>query len=264
VTVSPLRIGALRDIYHQPLYHTLKSSPDMSGELFFDTAPAHIERLMSNELHAAFINPIDFALNSSDLIISPNVCAASSGMSSVVRLYLRKNLHGISSLAVNVTSAAEVVLARIVLAEKYDSAPVIVPIIGDIGTMLNSAEAALVVGDEVLRARWDGPFLDIIDEWNDVTELPFVHTLCVSRAGQFNPDLEALLTGSREQGIQQLTTVALNAAPQVGSSADDLIDYFSHFTYSITDELRTSLEEFFRMAFYHGMLGDIPEINIAE
>ncbi|MDD8016806.1 MAG: hypothetical protein PHP42_00385 [Bacteroidota bacterium] len=268
--MTQFRIGALRDLYHQLLYDMFQSSVSTEekipsrAELLFDTAPAHIERLMNNELDAAFINPIDFALNSSDLVVYPAVCAATSGMSDIVRLYLREKIKTISSLAVNTTSASEVVLARIVLTEKYEAAPSIVPVAGDIPSMLKTSDSALTVGDDVLKTKWNGPFIDVVDEWTDITELPFVHTLCVSRNDKFIPELNALLAESLAQGKNNVTKVALSASAKIGIAADDLLDYYSSISYTFNEELHAGLDEFFRMAFYQGMLSDIPEVSFGE
>ena len=125
------RVGALRDLYTRPLYRTIKSSSDPSGELLFDTPSTHIDGLMSNGLNAVFVPPIDFAQNSSGMVLYPNIGVSSTGYSNVIRLFLRKNLPIIRSIAIGPVSTTDVVLTRIVLGEKYDAEhPSIVPVIG--------------------------------------------------------------------------------------------------------------------------------------
>ena len=80
------RIGAIRDLYTHPLYRILKSSPALSGELLFDTPAAHIDRILSNECDAAFVAPMDYAINSSDLEIHPGVGVLSGGFRNTIRL----------------------------------------------------------------------------------------------------------------------------------------------------------------------------------
>lgn len=258
------RIGALNGIVNQPLFYKFHSSSESSGELLFGSAPSHAEKLLNKELDAAFLNPIDYALNSSDLLLHPLIAVSSSGFSGVVRLYLRKELKAISSLAVNATSAAEVVLAKIILAEKYDSEPSIVPVAGTIDAMLAKADSALVVGDDIFAIQTDFPFIDLVDEWNDITELPYVHTVCAVQNGNVKKEIFELLKESRDWGIKNSAAISYEHSEKLHRAADDLTEYLSHFSYSFTEDVRASLDEFFRLAYYYGMLPDVPDINIAD
>lgn len=262
---SPVRIGALRELFTRPLYRTIKRSSDPSGELLFDTPSAHMDGLMSNERSAIFIPPVDFALNSSGMTLYPNIGVSSSGYSNVIRLYLRKNIPVIRSIAVGAVSTTDVALTRIVLGEKYEAEnPAIVPVIGSIDDMLAKADCALVTGDSLLTLISEHPFIDIVDEWSDITELPFVHTLCISRSDTYSTGLRTILQASQTEGRSSLDSVANELAAETSLSADLLQNYFSHFSYGFDELSKASLDEFFRMAFYYGMLGDVPEINIGE
>lgn len=254
------RIGALHDLPTQPLYRTLKSSSDTSGELLFDTAAANIDRLMSKELDAAFIHPMDYAINSSDLIIYPGVGVSAAGFAGTVRLYLRGNLQDIKSMAVGTVATTDVVLARVVLGEKYGSAPAIVPVAGTVDAMLAKADCALVAGEALHSIQTKYPFIDLVDEWSDITDLSFVHSLCVGRSETFDKELSDLLIVSQESGRHELRTVADELSKDRSQSPDAIYKFLSQFSYTFDDQSRESLETFFQMAFFHGLTGDVPEI----
>ncbi len=256
-------IGALSDLKSQPLFHTLKSSSDTPGELSFDTPATHIERLMSKEMDAAFISPMDYAVNSSDLIMLPTIGVSSSGFSNVTRLYFRDNVKAISSMAVGAVSTIDVVATRLVLGEKYDAAPAIVPVQGSIDDMLAKADCALVAGDVVLSSTSLRPHIDIVDEWSDITELPFVHTIAVMRNESLNKELSDLLVDAQHRGRLSLELISNELSKTTHLSNEIIYSFLSHLSYGLDDESKQSLEEFFRMAYYYGMLTDIPEINIA-
>lgn len=262
---SPVRIGALRELFTRPLYRTINRSSDSSGELLFDTPSAHIDGLMSNERSAIFIPPVDFALNSSGMTLYPNIGISSSGYSNVVRLYLRKNIPIIRSIAVGPVSTTDVALTRIVLGEKYEAEnPAVIPVIGSVDEMLVKADCALVSGDSLLTLQNEHPFIDMVDEWSDITELPFVHTLCISRSDTYSTGISAMLQSSQTAGRNALESIANELAAETSLSADLLQNYLSHFSYGFDEVSKASLDEFFRMAFYYGMLGDVPEINIGQ
>ena len=261
---STVRIGAVRELYTQPLYRTLKSSSGFPGELLFDTPSMHIDGLMSKLLDVAFAAPVDFAQNSSGMILYPGLGVSSTGYSSVARLYLKKNLPVIKKLAVGNVTATDVVLTRIVLGEKYESEPAIIPVMGTIDEMLAKADCALVCGDTLLRLQTDHPFIDIVDEWSDITDLPFVHTICMARSETFSKEINTLLHVSQDAGKNSLDSIANSLAAETKLSADLLQNYLSHFSYGFDEISKASLDEFFRMAFYYGMLADIPEIHIEQ
>ncbi len=258
------RVGALRDLYTRPLYRTLHRSSGFPGELLFDTPAAQMDGLMSKERDVIYIPPVEYAQNSSGLFLYPELGVSSAGQSNSSRLYLRRNLQKITTMAVGAVMTTDVVLSRIVLGEKYDSEPAIVPALGSVDEMLVKADSALVTGDALLTIDSDLPFIDMVDEWTDMTELPFVHTLCVGRSETFDPALSTLLIASQNAGRSTLESVVNELAAETGHSADLLQNYLSRFSYGFDDLTKTALEEFFRMAFYYGMLGDIPEITIAE
>lgn len=256
-----VRVGALRDLYNRPFYRSINSSSEPSGELLFDTPSAHLDALMGNEREAVFVPPVDFAQNSSGMVLFPGIAVVSTGYSNVARLYLRKDLAVIRTMAVGTVSTTDVVLARIVLTEKYDAEPAIIPVAGSVDEMLAKADCALVAGDAVLPLRSEHPFIDLVDEWSDITELPFVHTIAITRTDLYNSRTAGLLTASLEAGRNAIGSIANELAAETSLSGDLLQNYLSHFSYG-TDELTTaSLEEFFRMAFYHGMLADVPEFS---
>lgn len=256
------RVGGLRDLYTQPLYRTIKGSA--SAELLFDIPSGHFDAIMSNEMDAAFTTPIDYALNSSGLILYPNIGVSSTGYSNVARLYLRKNLQFITTMAVGIVSTTDVALTRIILGEKYDSEPKIVPVLGSIDEMLMKADCALVTGESLLTLQSEFPYIDIVDEWSDITEMPFVHSFCVARTEKFSKEIQTMLLAASAAGRDSIGSIANEFAAETNRSSDLLQNYLSHFSYGFDELSKTSLEEFFRMAYYYGMLGDVPELPIAE
>ena len=207
---------------------------------------------------------MDYAINSSDLEILPGVGVLSGGFSNTIRLYFRNELKTIRSMAVGPVTTTDVVLSRIILSEKYDSAPVIVPVAGTVDEMLAKADCALVSGDALHQIEADHPFLDVVDEWTDITDLPFVHTLCVARSGSTKKGLGDFLIASAQAGRLELQGVADDLSRDYAFSSEYLLEYLSHFSYEFDDVAKTSLEAFLQMAFLLGMIGDVPDIILAN
>lgn len=267
---AEFQVGVLRDLHARPLFHTLLGSASSAGsstgqaELLFGAPASHIEKIVGKEMDAAFVSPMDYALNSSDLIIFPGIGVRSSGFSGMERLYFRERVKSISTMAVGAVSTIDVVSARVVLSEKYDAAPAVVPVQGSIGDMLAKADCALVSGGDVFTAPEGKPFIDVVDEWSDITELPFVHTLCVVRNDGFNKKLYDLLSDAQQRGRLSIETIANELSASAKLPNETVYQFLSHLSYGLDEESHQALNEFFRLAYYYGMLADIPELRFAE
>ncbi|MEP0823537.1 MAG: hypothetical protein HRF44_11875 [Ignavibacterium sp.] len=207
-------------------------------------------------LRGAFLSPLDFARHGGNFRILPGVCAASSRPTGTIRLYVNPDRKSISTMAVDIRVTSEIVLARIILLEKFPNLPAdgnqltFVPMHPDPAGMLAKADAALVVTTAPSTAP-EGLFsIDLVEEWSDMTDLPYVHGLWVVREDMFTGEELRALLAAKQAGVEAL------------ASADpSLKSYFDSFSYDFGSDQVESVGEFFRYAFFHGILGDVPDLN---
>ena len=96
-----------------------------------------------------------------------------------------------------------------------------------------------MAGDEASDERAVDEGLDLVEEWMDMVDLPFVHGLWYARDGAFDtaePDLFACPAAESSAGTPTIS-------------------------YRFDEEARSGLAEFVRMAYYHGILREIPEFT---
>jgi len=105
--------------------------------------------------------------------------------------------------------------------------------------------------------------LDLVEEWFDLTGLPYVHGCWVVREGHWAESDSDLLREAKTRGTKDLSAVASSAAKHP-LSPETVAAYLSSFSYDLGEEQEASLSEFFRYSFFHGVLGDIPDINLAS
>jgi predicted solute-binding protein len=258
------RIGALKEFYCAPLTHSLEKSPAVAG-LFIDAPSILIDKLMSREIDAAVVTPIDYARLSSDLKLFPAIGIASIIESNTVVLCVKRDIRELKTVAVGSATATDVVLARVILKEQFKSDVSFVPAVGDVEELLQKADAALLCGDAVLTSSWDGPTIDLIEEWTEMTGLPFVHAVCAVLAdGTDRTALEALMTNALREGREDRTSTVASVASAMNIPAERIEEQFALYQYELLPTHRESIDEFFRLAYFHGVLQDVPEIKMTS
>lgn len=255
------RISCLTHLYAEPLLG--RREPSFVWGV--DAAARNALGVRERRLDGAFLTPIDYARDSSLLHIVPRVAVASAGGDGTITLHFRENLHAISTLAVDPSSASEIVLAKVLLAEQFDSSPSLVPVSGGLEEGLEKADAVLCVGDAALQARGRGKnVLDLVEEWVEMTDLPYVHGFWCGREHSLDrSDLRAIQQACAD-GLGMLEGIAAAgvAAHGVrGIPPVELQQYLERLSYALMEDEQAGVREFFRYAFYHGVLPDIVELQ---
>ncbi|MCX7984953.1 MAG: hypothetical protein N3A63_08655 [Bacteroidetes bacterium] len=255
--------------YLQPLLYGLEK-PQSPFELVVDI-PARNSLAMSersSNLRGAFLSPLDYARHGAEYCIVPEIGVASSYATKTILLFINKNVRNITRIAVDIRFTSEIILAKIILLEKYrnlssvSNALQFIPMMPDLDTMLRKADAALIVQSPPLMENRNNIFaLDLVEEWYDLTGLPYVHGVWVGREEELNEvEAKALLMAQRE-GTRVLTEIANMLAQKYNLNIEFVSQYLQTFTYTFTQAHEESLEEFFHYAFFHGALPDVPLIR---
>src|SRR5579884_2811292 len=146
-----------------------------------------------------------------NLRVIPGAGIACDGPVRSILLISRVPLGQIRTLAADSSSRTSVQLARIVLARRYGVEPVLTAAHPDLGAMLESCDAAMIIGDPALALDpADLPFnvLDLGTEWTQMTHLPMVFALWAARE-DVDPDLysPAHFTASLHEGMAHLDEI---------------------------------------------------------
>ena len=256
------RYGVPLHQYARPLFYGLDQS-EHGIDLRIDLSSRNALRLKSGELDLALLSPIDYARNSSEYLILPEICISSRGGNRTVLLYFREGLKRIKTVAADIGLTSELVLTKIILTEKYDTNPEFIPMVADVTAMLTKADGALVIGgpsapvsNESVRA------LDLVDEWYDLTELPYVHSLWLGRRNAILPADLSILKKSLEEGLRHLKEIAASVAEEEQAEPRDSESYLGSFNFQLNNEAVEALAEFNRFAFYYGLIGEVPDIKL--
>jgi chorismate dehydratase len=132
--------------------------------------------------------------------------------------------------------------------------------------MLLEADAALLIGDHALFEKTGyESYLDLGDEWDDLTGLPFVYALWVGRRESLSEEDVFALVKAKDYGIQNIDTISYEASQRYGVDFDFCKSYLTeNLFYELGEREIAGMREFFTYAFYYGVIDFIPEIKFYE
>ena len=169
-----LRIGCVKYLNARPLIH------GYDGEVVFDHPSALARELAAGRLDAALV-PVFEVLREPHYAIVDGAAVASDGPVHSVVLAYRGELRGVASIALDPASMSSVHLLKVLLAEFHGMQP----------EYRADGEARLLIGNQAIEFRaspeaqaWR--FLDLGEEWQRQTGLPFVFAVWALRPGVGN------------------------------------------------------------------------------
>jgi len=158
----------------------------------------------------------------------------------------------IRTLAADSGSRTSVMLARIILAQRYGVEPRIIPMPPDRERMLAAADAALIIGDPALRIdpeTIEGYALDLGEQWSDLTGLPMVFAVWAGAPEVARPELEPAFLASCRYGLAHLEDIIRTESPARGLPEPLVRRYLTqHIVFELDDRSRRGMEEFLRLA----------------
>jgi predicted solute-binding protein len=187
-----------------------------------------------------------------NLEIVPGVGIATRGAVRSILLFSRVPWRQVQTLAADFASRTSVQLARVILRERFSVEPEILPFRPELTSMLEIADAALVIGDPALRldpARLPYECLDLAAEWQALTALPFVFAAWAGKRGLPLEALTTLTVASYDYGRDRIADIVRTEAPTRGISEQLADDYLRHrLWYELGPQEHLGLEAFLKLA----------------
>lgn len=244
------RIGAVRYLNTKPLIFGLADLlPE--AELVLDLPSRLADGLAQGTLDVALIPSVEYLRDPSYSIVS-DACIACRGPVLSVKLFSRTPLTDIRTLALDEGSRTSIALARILLRERFDLSPRLLPLPVGAAVADIAADAVLVIGDRAMHSPGGGPFAevwDLGDEWVRWTGLPFVFAMWVARAGFAAAGLAGALSAARDLGVAKLEEIAATEAAPLGLSRPQCLSYLrDNLYFFLGPREREGLERFRSLA----------------
>jgi chorismate dehydratase len=255
---APIRVGVVSYLNAAPLYYRL-GERSARVQLEIDLPSRLADRLELGELDVALIPSVEYYRGASlGYEILPGFAIAARGPVRSVKLFSRVPFERIGRIALDAGSRTSQALALVWLDARFGVRPVEVELLPmGIPVLESSADAVLVIGDRAMKVP-EAPFhavADLAEAWKELTGLPFVFALWVTRAGVDLGDLPDILAGCRADGLAHARDLALEHGPRLGLDVATCYDYLTRvLSYELGESELAGLRRFASMAARLGLV----------
>ncbi|MFL6275166.1 MAG: menaquinone biosynthetic enzyme MqnA/MqnD family protein [Blastocatellia bacterium] len=239
--------------------------------LVSDVAPVRCAQLLAERRAEAALIPVIEYQRQADLLIAPGACVASKTQVYSVVLASRVPLAEVRSVTLDTTSRTSAALVEIIFSRFYNLTPEYRTAPPRIQEMLETSDAALIIGDPAMMIDRRGLHVyDLAEEWRKHTGLPFVFAFWAMRrdaAEMFAPGVERRVDfrGARREGVAHAEELAALYSEQLGMAKSELVSYLTkNIHYDLDDESLSGLKLYYELAHECGLIDDARPLIFCE
>ncbi|MBW6437746.1 menaquinone biosynthesis protein [Actinoplanes hulinensis] len=267
------RVGHIQFLNCLPIYWGLmRSGALLDVDLHKDTPERLSADLVAGDLDIGPITLVEYLRHADELLLLPDLAVGSDGPVLSVNLVSTRppaELDG-RPVALGSTSRTGVMLAQMLLSERFGAEPEFFRCPPDLSQMLMEADAGVLIGDPALRAMYEAPakglqVIDLAEAWKEWTGLPMVFAVwavrrdfAVAHPGLVK-DVHEAFQRSRDLCLGELDEVAASAARWEPFDAATLANYFRALDFSLGERQIAGVREFARRAAERGEVPSLPE-----
>jgi chorismate dehydratase len=212
------------------------------------------------------------------LRILPGCTIASKGKVRSLILVHRANqpLSKLRSVAADAASRTTLVYARMMFHNWGNAEVPFVPMVADLDTMLERADAAILIGDPALlaleernnqfvRTGEELVYLDLAEEWRKLTGLAFVSAVWgITCSSSLDESITGDFIRSRDHGLANIDALAAEWSNRFAIPDETIRTYLTaNIHYVLDEECVEGMRGFFRMAAEYGILPQY-EVDVAN
>jgi chorismate dehydratase len=290
--VSSLRISIVQYLNTAPLVRGFTDGP-LRGkyDLSFTVPSQCAEDLRTGKVDVAIIPTIEYQ-RIPGLVVLPNLSIASKKSVRSLLLISRKPIQDVQRIALDRSSRSTQALTRILCRKRWGIEPEFFEAAPDLQSMLQNADAALLIGDPALRLAFslekkgisettgevlfsaanagfdDGSTLyvyDMVEKWRSLTSLPAVLAVWAAPKGTVTPEIVGDFAASLAYGKEHLDEISAEAALEMKLPADKLRRYLTeNIDYGLDEENLRGLRRYYEMASDLGLIEAVKPVELAE
>ncbi len=268
-----LRISAISFLNTAPLMWDFEHEPTAEHRNNFEityTVPSACAKALNEGTADIGIIPVFTYAQIPNLVIVPNVAIAARGPVKSILLVSKVPIEQIQTVATDTSSRTSVALTHVILQKWFGGKRHFVPMDPDLPHMLETCDAALLIGDAALTANTSGRYVyDLAEVWQEHTGKPFVFAVWAVRKQALEErrsgvDVSAIFQRSRDHGIHPtcILQIARDWSPRLGLPEQEIQSYLRDNIYYFLDQpCLDGLKLFFQCAVDCGLIEQVPELR---
>lgn len=228
------------------------------------------KRMLEGSVDIGAISSFAYAASHDRYVLLPDLSVSAFGEVRSILLFYKDSFDRLldGSIALTTASATSVNLLKIILEKFHGGSPSYSFAEPDLHDMMKDNDAALLIGDDAIKARWSNEqyrVLDLGEEWAKLTGSWMTYAVWALRreAAERYPQLvariyEALLE-SKRKGAADKSGMISAAGARIGGGGEFWHDYFAGLNHDFSEAQQAGLQLYYRYAAELGLLaGDVP------
>lgn len=272
----PITIGRIDYANAWPLFHELEERMAANSYEVISRVPSELNRMLQvGELDVSAISSFSYGQNANDYVLLPQLSVGSIGKVKSILLFMKEpiELKRPRKIAVTTTSATSIHLLKIIMAMHFECNPEYVRAEPALDKMLETSDAALIIGDPAIQASWRNHGLHVIDLgqlWNEWTGLGMTYAVVAARKEIAAAAPDALQTvyksliASKQYNTAHLSPLIDNACSQIGGEPTYWQKYFQSLQYDFGSKLQEGLKLYFDYSKQLNLLSNDVELTFFE
>ncbi|WNQ09285.1 menaquinone biosynthesis protein [Paenibacillus aurantius] len=268
------RLGRINFTNVWPIYYHFPEARFRDRIELVSQVPTMLNQaLAEGEIDASPVSSFAYGANFKDYVLLPDLSVSAGNRVKSILLFHEKPIEEIANgrVMLPTTSATSVNLLKILLEKFHQGRPDYRYAAPSLEEMMQEADAALLIGDDAIRAGWANTkykVTDLGEEWHRLTGLGMTFAVWVVRkqAAEAAPELinelyEAFL-GSKEQGLRDPGEMIAEAADRIGGTEEYWKQYFANLCYDFGPDQWKGLELYYRYAYELGLVHEPVDLQI--
>ncbi|HEY0828210.1 MAG TPA: menaquinone biosynthesis protein [Bacilli bacterium] len=271
---NPIRIGQIKFTNVLPLYYFFPYRKLEGHVEFFTQVPTQLnEAMAAGSIDLGPISSFAYGENFDKYILYPGLSVSAYGKVNSILLFYKKPFKDIlyGKIALPTTSATSVVLLKIILEKFYGGKPEYSYAPPVLETMMEKHDAALLIGDDAIRANWENKDYEVMDlgeQWTSFTGQWM--TYAVWAVNKETAEQQSGLIGkiydafqeSKQQGQVQSKAIIHEAERQMGGTLQYWEQYYRHLNYDFGQPQQEGLQLYFDYAKELGYISKAVPMQI--
>lgn len=256
----PITIGRIDYANVWPIFHYAEQMlPDSRYKIDKRVPSALNGAMQRGEVDITAMSSFAYAQHADDYLLLPDLSVSAKGRVNSILLFMREPIERVlkGRIALTATSATSVNLLKMIMSLYYEASPSYITMEPELDTMLQHADAALLIGDPAIQASWREQGLTVVDLgelWRGWTGSGMTFALLAVRkeTAEERPEEVAAvlhaLSESKRRSLLNPQPLIDQACKQLGGERAYWSRYFKELSYDFGPEEQAGLKLYFDYA----------------